>query len=47
MGPETMYDWKESAWKGEITGLLSHTNIRKDKSDVFPQPELTRLIMSL
>lgn len=47
MGPESMYNWNAAAWRGEITGLLSHTNIRKDKSDVFPQPELTKLIMSL
>lgn len=47
MGYELMYHWSPEAWRGEITGLLSHTNIRKDKSDVFPQPELTTLIMSL
>lgn len=47
LGPEDMYHFKGEAWRGEITGILSHTNVRKDKSDVFPQPELTKLIMSL
>ena len=47
MGAADMYHFKGAAWRGEITGILSHTNVRKDKSDVFPQPELTKLIMSL
>jgi hypothetical protein len=46
MGPTERYEFNESAWKGGITGILSHTNVRKDKSDVFPQPELDRLINS-
>jgi len=41
------YEFNDKAWKGAITGLLSHTNVRKDKSDVFPQPELNQLINSL
>jgi hypothetical protein len=45
IGHSNMYDWSERAWKGATTGLLSHTNVRKDKSDVFPQPGLTKLIM--
>jgi len=47
IGPAEMYNFIGAAWRGEITGILSHTNVRKDKSDVFPQPELTKLIMSL
>jgi len=47
MGAADMYNFTGAAWRGEITGILSHTNVRKDKSDVFPQPELTNLIMSL
>ena len=45
-GADKMYEWYENAWRGQVTGLLSHTNVRKDKSDVFPQPELTKIIMS-
>lgn len=32
---------------GKVKGLLSHTNFRKDKSDLFPQPELIQLIKNL
>jgi len=31
----------------EIKGLISHTNIRRDKSDVFPQQELVEIIKNL
>jgi hypothetical protein len=41
------YEWNSSVYNGKIRGLLSHTNVRKDKSDVFPQPELTELIKRL
>lgn len=44
--PEEMFEFNQSAWKGAITGILSHTNVRRDKSDVFPQPELVKMIMS-
>lgn len=47
IGVAEMYEWSQRAWKGNITGLLSHTNVRKDKSDVFPQSELTNLITRL
>lgn len=46
LGAEKMYEWSESMWRGQVTGLLSHTNVRTDKSDVFPQPQLTEMIMS-
>jgi hypothetical protein len=45
LGAQNMFEFQQSAWSGNITGLLSHTNVRKDKSDVFPQPELVRMIM--
>lgn len=32
---------------GKIKGVLSHTNVRKDKTDVYPHPELIKLIKSL
>jgi hypothetical protein len=46
LGIGGMFEYDQRAWAGAITGLLSHTNVRKDKSDVFPQPELIRMIMS-
>ena len=27
---------------GKIKGLLTHTNVRKDKSDCYPDPNLSR-----
>lgn len=44
---ENPYEWNKSIYNGKIRGLVSHTNVRKDKSDVFPQPELTELIKKL
>ena len=32
---------------GKIRGFLSHTNFRKDKSDLFPQSEIVELILRL
>lgn len=39
------YDGKITA--ENITGLVSHTNVRSGKSDVFPQPELVDMLLSL
>ena len=41
------FSWNKDICEAEIKGLISHTNIRKDKSDVFPQPELIELIKRL
>ena len=41
------FDWKEDAYYGKVKGLLTHTNTRKDKTDLFPQPELMDMILSL
>ena len=41
------FDYHESAYKGNVKGLLTHTNIRKDKFDCSPQPNLVDMIMSL
>ena len=41
------FDFHQDAYLGKCKGLISHANIRKDKFDVFPQPELIDLILSL
>ena len=41
------FDFRSDAYNGKIKGLLSHSNIRKDKSDCSPQPNLIDMIMSL
>lgn len=41
------FDYHQDAYKGNIKGLLTHANIRKDKFDCSPQPNLIDMIMSL
>ena len=41
------FDFHEDAYYGKVKGLLTHTNIRKDKFDCSPQPNLVDMIMSL
>lgn len=43
---EDIWDITDRALKAE-PGLYSHTSVRHDKSDVFPQPELIELLKSL
>jgi hypothetical protein len=46
-GPTKAFDYQEDAFYGKVKGLLSHTNVRKDKMDVYPDPRLVDVIMSL
>jgi len=41
------FEYDENACQGKITGLLSHGNVRTDKSDVFPQAELIHVLKSM
>ena len=41
------FDFHIDAYNGNVKGLLTHTNIRKDKFDCSPQPNLVDMIMSL
>ena len=41
------FDWKEDAYYGRVKGLLTHTNTRRDKTDLFPQQEVIDMILSL
>ena len=34
------FEFNENAYYGKVKGLWTHTNIRKDKFDMFPQQEL-------
>jgi hypothetical protein len=42
-----VFDYNEDMCQGKVTGLLSHSNVRKDKSDVFPQAELIQMLKSI
>ena len=46
-GPTKAFDFNQDAYSGKIKGLLTHTNVRKDKSDCFPQAELVDMLLSL
>jgi len=47
MGPEKAFEFQQDAYNGSVKGLLTHTNVRKDKFDNFPQPELIDMLLSL
>ena len=46
-GPTKGFEFQEDAFYGRIKGLLTHTNIRKDKMDCYPHPDFVDMIMSL
>jgi hypothetical protein len=41
------FEFNEDAFYGKIKGMWTHTNTRKDKVDMFPQPELLDMLLSL
>lgn len=41
------FEFSEDAYYGKVKGILTHTNTRKDKFDMFPQQELLDMLMSL
>lgn len=41
------FEFKPEALEGKVKGLLTHTNVRKDKFDMFPQQELLDMILSI
>jgi len=45
--PVTAFGYKDDAYFGRVKGLLTHTNVRKDKTDCHPQPNLVQMINSL
>jgi hypothetical protein len=41
------FEFNEEAYYGRVKGLLTHTNTRKDKTDMFPQQELLDMLVEL
>jgi len=41
------FEFNSDAYYGKVKGLLTHTNTRKDKFDMFPQQELLDMLTSL
>lgn len=46
-GPTEAFGYQQDAYDGKVKGLLTHTNVRKSKSDCFPQQELIDMLLSL
>lgn len=45
--PDSAFKYQEEISRGRITGILTHGQVRSDKSDIFPQPELVKMLLSL
>jgi len=45
--PAEAFEFNKDAWSGKVKGMLTHTNTRKDKSDMSPQPNLIKMLKSL
>ena len=45
--PKDAFEFNEDAYNAKQFGLWSHTSVRKDKFDCFPQPELVEMLKNL
>ena len=45
--PKDAFEFNEDAYNAKQFGLWSHTSVRKDKFDCFPQPELVEMLKQL
>ena len=41
------FEWNSDAYYGRIKGMWTHTNTKKGKSDMSPQPKLIEMLLSL
>ena len=41
------FDFNQDMFDGKIKGVISHTNTRRDKFDIFPQQEMLDMLTSL
>ena len=46
-GPTKAFEFQEDAYYGKVKGLLTHTNVRRDKQDCYPHPDLVDMLLSL
>jgi N-acetyl-anhydromuramyl-L-alanine amidase AmpD len=47
VNPAEAFEFNSDAYYAKQYGLWSHTNVRKDKFDCFPQPELVEMLKQL
>ena len=45
--PKIAFEFNDDAYNAKQFGLWTHTNVRKDKFDCFPQPELVEMLKNL
>jgi len=45
--PKDAFEFNEDAYNAKQFGLWTHTNVRKDKFDCFPQPELVEMLKNI
>lgn len=45
--PAEAFEFNQDAYLGKVEGMLTHTNTRKDKFDISPQPKMVEMIKSL
>ena len=45
--PKDAFEFNLDAYNAKQFGLWTHTNVRKDKFDCFPQPELVEMLKGL
>ncbi len=47
LGPTKAFEFQDDAYYGKVKGLLTHTNVRRDKFDCYPHPDLIDMLLSL
>ena len=45
--PKDAFDFNDDAYNGRIKGLWTHTNVRTDKFDCYPDPKLVEMLKGL
>jgi len=45
--PAEAFEFNNNAYNGKIYGMWTHTNVRKDKFDCYPDPRLIEMLKSL
>ena len=46
-GAAKAFEFHQDAYNGKVKGMITHANIRKDKYDMSPQPNLVDMILTL
>ena len=47
MNPSKCFEFDDKACRGQIKGLLTHGQVRADKDDMHPQPDLIQMLLEL